>query len=147
MLFDWNVTENIDVVNLWDMDGVFTNPDPSGALYQGPAGPTPSTDCVYELISRDGDGDTVPGVKFVDGPFINFRANFNINFNKNCGAGTVEAPKSSIKSADAGGGCTLSRTTTTPAARSEYWLIFGFIAWLGTFVIRRRIINGIDRHQ
>ena len=84
MLFDWNVTENIDVVLLWDMDGVFTNPDPAGSLYLGPAGPTPPTDCVYELVSRDADGDTVPGAKMIDGPFIDFRANFNLNLTRGC---------------------------------------------------------------
>ena len=47
ILFDWNVTENIDVVLLWDEYGVFTIPDPAGAIYLGPAGPTPDAGCVY----------------------------------------------------------------------------------------------------
>ena len=84
MLFDWNVTADIDIGLLWDMNGEFTNPDPAGSLYLGPAGPTPPTDCVYELVSRDADGDTVPGAKMIDGPFIGFRANFNLNFTRGC---------------------------------------------------------------
>ena len=84
MLFDWNVTEDIDVVLLWEMDAAFVNPDASGSLYLGPAGPTPPTDCAYQLVSRDADGDTVPGAKMIDGPFIDFRANFNLNFTSGC---------------------------------------------------------------
>ncbi len=74
------------MVNLYEPNAIFTNPDPTGALYQGPAGPTPDPTCLFEQVSIDGDGDGVPGVKFIDGPFIGFRANFNQNFNQNCGA-------------------------------------------------------------
>ena len=85
VLFDWNITKNIDVLLLWETDGVFINPNPAGSLYQGPAGPPPATDCVYELVSRDADGDTVPGARMIDGPFIGFSANFNLNLTRNCG--------------------------------------------------------------
>ena len=146
MLFDWNVTANIDVFNLYEANAMFANPDPAGSLYQGQAGPTPAIDCQYEQVSVDGDGDTVPGVRFIDGPFIGFRANFNLNFDRGCDAGEVEVPKSSIKSADAGSGCSLSRSTTTPLSRSDYWLMLGFIALLGVFVIRRRMLNGANLH-
>jgi hypothetical protein len=137
MLFDWNQTENIDVVLLWDMDGVFTNPDPAGALYLGPAGPTPSTDCVYEFVSRDVDGDTVPGAKMIDGPFIGFRANFNVNLTRNCeavaGAG---AQKSRIDSPDTG--CSIRNAVVVPSRRSDLLLLLAFTAWLGW---RRRTTN------
>jgi hypothetical protein len=85
MLFDWNVTANIDVLNLYEANAIFPSADPAGALYQGPAGPTPEVTCLFEQASIDGDGDGIPGVKFIDGPFIGFRANFNHNFNQNCG--------------------------------------------------------------
>ena len=85
ILFDWNVTDNIDVVNLYEANAMFTNPNPAGSLYLGPAGPTPDTTCLYEQVSVDADGDTVPGARMIDGPFIGFRANFNHNFNHNCG--------------------------------------------------------------
>jgi len=142
MLFDWNVTENIDVVNLYEANAIFPSADPAGALYQGPAGPTPDVNCLFEYASIDGDGDGIPGVKFIDGPFIGFRANFNQNFKQNCGAaGEVEVEKSSIKSSDPGGGCTLSGATTTPLSRGDYWLMLGCIASLGAFVTRRRILT------
>jgi hypothetical protein len=142
MLFDWNVTANIDVLNLYEADAIFPSADPAGALYQGPAGPTPDIDCLFEEASIDGDGDGIPGVKFIDGPFIGFRANFNQNFNANCGVSApIEPVKSSIRSSDAGG-CTLSGATTTPLSRGDYWLMLGCIALLGTFVTRRRILIG-----
>jgi hypothetical protein len=84
MLFDWNVTANVDIVNLYEAESMYINPDPRGALYQGDAGPTPPLDCIFEYASVDGDGDTVPGVRFIDGPFIGFRANFNLNFTRGC---------------------------------------------------------------
>ena len=145
MLFDWNVTANIDVLNLYEANAMFTNPDPRGALYQGAAGPTPALDCLFEQVSIDGDGDTVPGIRFIDGPFIGFRANFNHNFTRGCDAGEIDVQVSTIKSSDPGG-CTLSGTSTTPSSRSDLWLMLGFIALLGTFVIRRKRLNG-ERHH
>ena len=140
VLFDWNVTENIDVVLLWDMNGVFTNPDPNGSLYQGPAGPTPPADCVYELVSRDADGDTVPGAKMIDGPFIDFRANFNVNLTQNCGGGgEVVSVKSSVNSPDTG--CTISKADIEPWKRSDMLLLLAFAAWLGLRLRRRTTLH------
>jgi hypothetical protein len=146
MLFDWNVTKNIDVANLYEANAVFTNPDPRGALYQLEAGPTPSLDCMFEQTSIDGDGDTVPGIRFIDGPFIGFRANFNHNFTRGCDAGEVEVQVSTIKDSDPGGGCTLSSTPATAWSRSDLWLMLGFVALLGAFVTRQRILSDNQRH-
>ena len=57
MLFDWNVTADIDVINVWDVgfDGVNLT-----------------------LVSSDWDGDGIPGGKMIDGPFSGFSANFNL---------------------------------------------------------------------
>ncbi|TNF98218.1 MAG: hypothetical protein EP297_08670 [Gammaproteobacteria bacterium] len=79
-LLDWNVTKDIDVLQLWDLNTPFTNPNPGGPLYQGPAGQTPSLDTVYSLASVDGDGDDdgTPGFDFIDGPFIGFSMNLNL---------------------------------------------------------------------
>ena len=44
ILFDWNTTDNIDVVNVWDIDGVWDqhgDTDPKNKLYDGPAGDAP----------------------------------------------------------------------------------------------------------
>jgi hypothetical protein len=131
ILFDWNTTLNIDVALLWDVDGVFQNTVVGGELYQGPAGPTPAIDCVYEQVSRDADGDGVTGAKMVDGPFIGFRANFNINFTRNCGAGTTTTTVSTVKSPSLGSGCSIANHSTGPLRRGDLWVLFGFLAWLG----------------
>jgi len=141
VLFDWNITKNIDVVLLWDVDGIYSDPNPSGALYQGLAGPTPATDCVYELVSRDADGDGAPGAKMIDGPFINFQANFNLNLTRNCGQGTVVTPVSTVNSPNLGGGCTVASSVTSPFRRGDLLLMIGFIAWLGVIAGRRGRLN------
>ena len=141
VLFDWNTTDNIDVALQWDQNDVFFNEDPSGALYLGLAGPTPPVDCEYELVSRDGDGDGVAGYKMVDGPFIDFRANFNLNLTRNCGEGAeLVAPKSTIKSSDPGG-CTLSSSAKDPLNRSDLWLLLGLVGVLGAYTTRRRRLD------
>ena len=71
ILFDWSTTSNIDVVNLWNVDNAFTSP--SGFL--GVTGQ------IFNLVSVDGNGNNFSGVPMVDGPFIGFHANFNLNFN------------------------------------------------------------------
>ena len=81
MLFDWGSTAattcgvtncDIDVAILWDLDSSF-----NAAIFDGGTGtPTPAT--VFELVSRDGDANGVPGIAMVDGPFIGFEANFNL---------------------------------------------------------------------
>ena len=141
VLFDWNITQNIDVALLWDSDGVFTNANPSGALYQGQTGPTPASDCVYELVSRDVDGDGVPGAKMIDGPFINFQANFNLNLTRNCGASdNAVAQQSTVDSPNlGGGGCTMADYPVQPFKRSDLWLFLGCVTLLGVSIqIRKR---------
>jgi hypothetical protein len=72
LLFDWNTTADIDVFNIWNNStgGTWQNVVAGGELYQGPAGPTPALNTLYEWISVDGDGDGIPGIQFVDCPFI-----------------------------------------------------------------------------
>ena len=53
ILFDWGATANIDVVNVWQVD--------SGPNY----------------VSTDVDGDGIPGIGMIDGPFPGFSANFD----------------------------------------------------------------------
>ena len=138
VLFDWNITKNIDVALLWESNAMFINPNPAGALYQGPAGPAPATDCMYQLVSRDVDGDTVPGAKMIDGPFINFQANFNINLDRGCTQGTAVAPVSNVNSPNLGsGGCTVANSIIRPNRHGDLLIIVGFIAWIG-FIVGRR---------
>jgi len=58
MLFDWNTSFNIDVLNVWD---VTVNPDGS-----------------IRLVSTDFDNDGIAGQGMVDGAFQTFNANFDL---------------------------------------------------------------------
>lgn len=141
ILFDWNVTADIDVAIVWNNSagGTWQNVVPSGQLYQGPAGPTPALDEFYDWISVDGDGDGIPGIKFVDGPFINFRANFNFKTTAG-GGGEVVAPPTSAPSPDLGGGCTIARAPARRSLKDADWLVIsGFIAAVGIRARRRKI--------
>ncbi len=141
MLFDWNVTKDIDVAIVWNNStgGTWQNVVPTGQLYQGPTGPTPALDEFYDWISVDADGDGVPGIQFVDGPFIDFRANFNFKTTAG-GGGTVVVPRTTAQSPNLGStaGCTMAKTPVSAANRSDWLLIAGFMAWIGVGVGRRR---------
>ena len=67
LLFDWNIFPDIDMVLLWNR-----NTTVDGEIYDSPAGQ------VFGLASADGNGDGIPGIPMVDGPFPGFTANFNI---------------------------------------------------------------------
>jgi hypothetical protein len=139
VLFDWSGNANIDVVLLWDQNGSFQTAAP-GALYQGDAGPTPALDAIFELVSRDADGDGIAGAKMIDGPFIDFRANFNLNFTQSSGGGEFVVPVSSISSPNLGSatsGCTIGGTNDL-LNQSEWLILSGFIALLGISTSRRR---------
>ena len=140
LLFNWNGTLDIDVLNVWNNStgGSWQNIVPTGQLYQGPVGPTPSLDQVYEWISVDADGDGVPGIRFVDGPFIDFRANFNFNAVGGTG-GPITAPPTSISSPNLGStGCSIAKAPVDPLSRGDWVVVAGFLAWLGGFVGWRR---------
>lgn len=77
ILWDWNTSLNIDIVNVWSQNAVF-GPSP---LYPGPVGSN-SPDKVWDLMSTDGNGDGINGIPMIDGPFIangGFSANFNLS--------------------------------------------------------------------
>ena len=82
ILFDWNATENIDVVNVWDRDAVWIDPDGSTTtknnLFDGVSGAAPDVTATWKLVSTDFDADGINGSPMVDGPFIGFFANFNV---------------------------------------------------------------------
>lgn len=71
MLFNWSSNSNIDVVVLWNANGVFGN----NAAQQ-----TLTGTAVWNSVSIDGNGDGIPGTPMVaGGPFAGFNANFNLN--------------------------------------------------------------------
>jgi len=142
ILFDWNVTSDIDVAIVWDNStgGTWQNVVPTGQLYQGPTGPTPALDEFYEWISVDADGDGIPGILFVDGPFINFRANFNFKTTQS-GGGEVEIPVSSVSSPNLGSatsGCSIAKGPDSNLLKNSDWLVLaGFMVWCGVGARRR----------
>jgi len=80
ILFDWNTTINIDIVNVWDVNGVWDTYGatfPINALWTGPAGVAPDPATTWKLVSRDVNGDLINGAPMIDGPFQGFYANFN----------------------------------------------------------------------
>lgn len=80
ILFDWNTSSNIDVVNVWKKDGVWDqhgDADPKNKLYDGSAGNPPDPATTWKLVSTDVNGDGINGSPMVDGPFQDFYANFN----------------------------------------------------------------------
>ena len=80
ILFDWNTSVNIDVVNVWDKDGVWDqhgDVNPKNQLHNGQAGSAPDPTTTWKLVSTDVNGDGVNASPMVDGPFQGFYANFN----------------------------------------------------------------------
>ena len=80
ILFDWNTTKDIDVVNVWEVGGVWDqhgDADPKNQLWSGAAGLGPDPTTTWKLVSTDVNGDGVNSSPMVDGPFQGFYANFN----------------------------------------------------------------------
>ncbi len=96
MLFDWNGTKNIDVINVWNVNSVWGFGPTNGSkkslieaagtncLLRGKKADLGSPACQRLLQTKwlftatDPDGNGVPGTGMVDGPFSGFNANFNI---------------------------------------------------------------------
>jgi len=71
MLFNWNTTSDIDVIDVWQMDAVF-GPSAMVTTGGGDAGQ------VWDGMSKDWDADSINGGQMIDGPFGGFSANFNV---------------------------------------------------------------------
>jgi hypothetical protein len=85
MLFYWNGSDNIDVVDIWQ-SGAF-GPDStlcaSAPACLGACGSN-SVSKVWDWMSTDWDGDGINGAGMTDGPFAGSDANFNLMGNP-CG--------------------------------------------------------------
>jgi len=86
ILIDWSGNLDIDVINV-HQSGVFgpspfyTGPDDGITNTGGVLDGAPNTGTeVWDFMSTDVDGDGVNGIGMIDGPFVGFNANFNLNF-------------------------------------------------------------------
>ncbi|MDH5764383.1 MAG: Ig-like domain-containing protein, partial [Gammaproteobacteria bacterium] len=91
MLFDWSTSTNIDVAVVWNYNTDFNSSfNTAGGsitpvIYNGgcPAGiycdATMTLVRAWNITSTDGNGNNIPGIPMVDGPFPNFHANFNLD--------------------------------------------------------------------
>jgi uncharacterized protein (UPF0333 family) len=88
--FNWNVTTDIDMINVFTRKAAFgpsplcsVNPIYNGGCggFTNTCGPSPdyTRDKVWDLASGDVEGDGISGLPFVDGPFIGFSGNMNVN--------------------------------------------------------------------
>lgn len=96
MLFDWNGTVNIDVINVWDKNAIWgfgygagetknnLQTAGTGCALRGRKAQPDSAACQNLLQTKwlfsatDPDGNGVPGSGMVDGPFVGFNATFNL---------------------------------------------------------------------
>jgi len=147
MLFDWNVSTNIDVVNVWNLNSQWdsnpvdkfgTNDLWTGDVWAGPAGLTVNPNTTWAYVSTDNEGDNINGVKMLDGPFQGFSANFNLGPTDSCqGVPPTTIDVGTITSASPTG-CSISSnpSSISVAGRSDWLLVGGFLAWLGA--LRKR---------
>ena len=70
VLFDWGVNRNIDVISLWEPNAVNDRPAQFSGLI-------PADTRVFELATRDVDGDGNPSHPMLDGPFGGHSASFS----------------------------------------------------------------------
>jgi hypothetical protein len=131
MLFDWNVTQNIDVVEVWNTNAVF---EPS-QMYTGAAAcNNPLT--VWNLMSTDWDGDGKNGGAMIDGPFSQFSANFNIRTSGTPLTCSAYTPSVNVADPSNTAGCSISSRPSSGTERGDWWLVAGFLAWLGGIQMR-----------
>jgi hypothetical protein len=132
MLFDWNQATNIDVVIVWDEDQTFA---PSEMFTGAAACNDPDT--VWDLMSTDWDNDGINGSKMIDGAFPGFSANFNIRLPGSpvlpCDPYT---PTVNVDDPSGATGCSISTKPASVMERGDWWLVAGFLAWLGALRMR-----------
>jgi hypothetical protein len=136
MLFDWNIATNIDVVLVWDQ-GVKFGPS---TMHTGEAGCN-NPETLWDLMSTDWDGDGQNGAAMIDGPFMGFKANFNLMITG--AALSCEPIIQEVNVDDPSGatGCSISQKPASLLERGDWWLVAGFLVWLGGIRVRSK------RHQ
>lgn len=129
MFFDWSVNPNIDVVNVWDRNAVFAPSAPHTGADNGsscaPAtvpcdgSPNQTTD-VWDLMSTDNDGDGINGVPMVDGGFVGFNANFNLNIDLCAGVTCDDGNPCTVDACNPNNGLCETTNNTAPCDDGDY---------------------------
>jgi hypothetical protein len=126
MLFNWNNATNIDVVQVWNQSAVFS-PSP---MHTG-KGACNSALTTWDLMSTDWDGDGKNGGAMIDGPFTGFSANFNVRLTGTPLACSDPLPIVNVSDPSGAGGCSIGSRPSNGIERGDWWLVAGFLAWLG----------------
>lgn len=138
--FNWNVSNDIDMVNVFKRRAVFSpspictnNPSLAHCNNQSscnpatqPAGhpclsPDIPSDKVWDLMSKDVDGNGINGLAFVDGPFIGFSGNMNVMLGPNGTPGLVPAHLLPEQ-------CVYNICTNTNDCTVSETMVFGFLS-------------------
>jgi hypothetical protein len=146
MLFDWNVTSDIDVVNVWKPNAKF-DVSPDGVkndiviagTYGGPAGNQPDPQGLWNFASSDADGDGINGMKMIDGPFVGFNANFTLGPQSTCTPApppVTSAPENALSKGFFG--CSLTDGKVNPWQRADLGLLAGLMGALAFWRRRNR---------
>ena len=140
ILFDWHGNDNIYVAEVWnqyakwqsgpgEVNGMWTGP-----TWGGPVGYQVNPNTSWALASTSGTTSGINGLPMVNGPFVGFSANFNLGASDSC----HPAASPLIEAHDTGvSGCSISRTPVNPFKRSDWFVLLGFVAWLGWWRKRR----------
>jgi hypothetical protein len=161
MLFDWNQgsAKDIDVLNVWDKNKAWTDPDETeakndlfiGEKWAGPAGLGVDPDAVYQYVSTDNNGDGEVGIPMgpgglngapPDSPFAGFNANFNLGADRSClpiPPESQQAPETAIS--DSPFGCSLNSAKVSPWQRADLGVLASFIGLLAFWRRRNRTSN------
>lgn len=140
MKFAWGTQEGIDVIDVWP-SGSWTTLNAGYPIWTGRGGTY--TGPTYDRVSIDWDGNGIPGGAMIDGPFTGFNANFNVNIAASgTGTGTTALTSDPRTAADPSvPGCSITSTSTPLTRHVEWWLVAGFLAWLGIVQRRRTLKN------
>ncbi len=141
MLFDWHGNDNIYVAEVWNQNASWlSGPGTENGMWTGPAWGGPSgyevdPQASWALASTPGTNNGINGIPMANGPFIGFSANFNLNASETCKV-AASAP---IQAHDTGvAGCSISATPVNPFKRGDWFILLGFIGWLGWYRRKRR---------
>jgi hypothetical protein len=133
MLFDWNIATNIDVVVVWDRSVKF---GPS-MMHTGAAGCN-NPETLWDLMSSDWDGDGQNGAAMIDGPFMGFKANFNLMITGTALSCSPVMPQVNVDDPSGAKGCSISQKPVSLLERGDWWLVVGFLVWLGGIRARHK---------